>query len=158
MPMPYCSKCGTQVPDRAAFCQNCGEPQPTAAVAGAAADTRSSLSLNTGALLSYVLGWLTGIIFFLIDKRPYVRFHAAQSIITFGGLQIIKSILGMALGVGWWTGGFRHVRHAGPAWPLMILISIVSLVLWIILMVKAYRGQRYKLPLAGDLAESLARQ
>jgi uncharacterized membrane protein len=150
--VPYCSKCGTQVPEAATFCQKCGQPQP----ASAAPAQHSGLSQNTAATLSYVLGWLTGLIFFLIDKRPYVRFHAAQSIITFGGFHAIKSILGMAFGVGWWYGGWRHVRHAGPAWALISLVSLVSLVLWIVLMVKAYRGERYKLPIAGDLAENLA--
>ena len=38
-------------------------------------------------LLCYVLGWVTGLIFFFIDKRPFVRFQAAQSIVVFGGLQ-----------------------------------------------------------------------
>ena len=144
------------MPEQATFCQKCGQAQP--AVAQATVAQHSGLSQNTAALLSYLFGWLTGIIFFLIDERPYVRFHAAQSIITFGGIHIVKSILGMALGVGWWYGRWRHVRHAGPAWPLISLIGIVSLVLWIVLMVKAYQGQKLKLPLAGELAESLARQ
>lgn len=150
--MPYCSQCGTEVPEPATFCQKCGAAQPAAP----AVETPSSLSPNTAALLSYLFGWLTGIIFFLIDKRPYVRFHAAQSIITFGGLHLIKTILGIAFGVGWWYGGWRHVRHAGPAWPLISLLSLLSLVLWILLMVKAHQGQKYKLSIAGDLAEDLA--
>jgi uncharacterized membrane protein len=121
-----------------------------------AAALQSGLSQNTAALLSYVLGWLTGLIFFLIDKRPYVRFHAAQSIIVFGGLHILRAVLGLTLGVGWWFGSYRHMGRIGLAWPIMGLISLVSLVLWIILMVKAYQGQKYKVPLAGDLAEDWA--
>ncbi len=152
--MPYCSNCGTLVPEPAAFCQKCGQAQP----ASAAVAQQSSLSQNTAALLSYVLGWLTGLIFFLIDKRPYVRFHAAQSIVTFGGLHILRMVLGMAFGVGWWFGGFGYAGHIWLAWPVLALIGIVSFVLWIVLMVKAYQGQRFKLPLAGDLAESLAGQ
>ena len=50
----------------------------------------TGLDENVAGLLCYVLGWVTGIIFFLIDKRPYVRFHAAQSIVVFGGLHILN--------------------------------------------------------------------
>jgi len=50
---------------------------------------------NVAGLLCYVLGWVTGIIFFLIDKRPYVRFHAAQSIIVFGGLHVLNIVVGI---------------------------------------------------------------
>jgi uncharacterized membrane protein len=52
---------------------------------------RSGLSENLAALLSYVFGWITGLIFLLLDKRPYVRFHAAQSIVVFLGLQSCES-------------------------------------------------------------------
>ncbi len=152
--MPYCSNCGALVPESASFCQKCGLAQP----ASVTSVQQSGLSQNTAALLSYVLGWLTGLIFFLVDKRPYVRFHAAQSIITFAGLHILRVLLGMAFGVGWWFGDFGHMGHAWLAWPIFSLIGIATFVLWIVLMVKAYQGQRFKLPLAGDLAESLAGQ
>ena len=147
--MPYCSKCGALVPESAGFCQKCGLAQPVST----AATEQSSLSPNTAALLSYVLGWLTGLIFFLIDKRPYVRFHAAQSIITFGGLHIVRAVLGLIFGVGLW---FGHKGRMWPGWPILSLLGIVSFVLWIVLMVKAHQGQKYKLPIVGDLAENWA--
>ena len=150
--MPYCSKCGTLVPESAALCQNCGETQP----ASSSSPARSGLSENTAALLSYVLGWLTGLIFFLIDKRPYVRFHAAQSMLTFGGLHVLRAVLAAMFGVGWWFGGPGHWHRFGHAWPIMGLFGLVSFVLWIVLMVKAYQGQKFKLPFVGDLAEGLA--
>ena len=84
-----------------------GNPLPPAA--------QSGLSENTAACLSYVLGWLTGIIFFLIDKRPYVRFHAAQSIVTFGGLHIIRIVLAMVFGMGFFFGGYHGYGHYGYA-------------------------------------------
>jgi uncharacterized membrane protein len=150
--MPYCSKCGTSVPEAATSCQKCGQAQP----ASAPPVQHSGLSQNTAALLSYVLGWVTGLIFFLVDKRPYVRFHAAQSIITFGGIHILRMVLGMVLGVGWWFGGRHDVSRLTLALPILGLIGLASLVLWIVLMVKAYQGQRFKLPIAGDLAEDWA--
>ena len=60
---------------------------------------------NVAGLLCYVLGWVTGVIFFIIDKRPFVRFHAAQSIVVFGGIAILYIILGMFLGASLFAGG-----------------------------------------------------
>ncbi len=101
------------------------------------------MSENVAALLSYVLGWVTGLIFFLIDKRPFVRFHAAQSIVVFGGLTIIRIAVGMLL------------MGSGMGFGLLVLISLLGVVLWILLMVKAYQGERYRVPIAADLAEQM---
>ncbi len=98
--MAHCTKCGAEVAANAQFCQTCGQPQPAAAAAPPAswqpgpAANAGGLSENAAAALSYALGWITGIIFFLIDKRPYVRFHAAQSVVTFGILNLIRLVLG----------------------------------------------------------------
>ena len=108
---------------------------------------RSGLSENLAALLSYVFGWVTGLIFLLLDKRPYVRFHAAQSIVVFLGLHILRAVLAATFGMAWSFGGLGN-------WGVYFL-SLVSLVLWVVLMVKAVQGVRFKLPLAGDIAESL---
>jgi len=106
------------------------------------------------ALLSYVLGWLTGLIFFLIDKRPFVRFHAAQSLITFGGLHIIRIVLGGIFGFGWlYYGGWANLGFGAL---LIGVLGLLSLVLWIVCMVKAYQGERFKVPIAGDIAEGVA--
>ena len=56
---------------------------------------QSGMSENVAAFLCYLVGWVTGIIFFLIDKRPFVRFHAAQSIVVFGGLHILNIVIGI---------------------------------------------------------------
>ncbi len=151
--MAYCTNCGAMVPDAATFCQKCGHPQKPVATA---VPTRSGLSENTAALLSYVLGWLTGLIFLLIDKRPYVRFHAAQSLVTFGALSIARIVLGLIFGVGWWFGAHAGMRHFGLGLPLLSLLALLTFVLWILCMVKAYQGQWFKLPLAGDIAENIA--
>lgn len=152
--MAFCTNCGTRV-DQAAFCPQCGARQPTQAAPPAA--TRGSsphgISENVAATLSYALGWLTGIIFFLIDNRPYVRFHAAQSIVVFGGLHVLRMAVGTMTGIGWLSGGWHIV---GPGFFSFHMIGLLSLVLWILLMVKAYQGQPFKVPIAADLAESLA--
>jgi uncharacterized membrane protein len=106
---------------------------------------------NIAGLLCYVLGWITGLIFYFVDKRPYVRFHAAQSIVVFGGLHVIEIILGMFFGVGMFTG----VGGFSMAWALSGLVGLVVFVLWILLMVKAYQGERFRVPVAADLAEKI---
>lgn len=157
--MAYCTNCGTTVPDHADFCQKCGQrqkPAPTDVPIATAVPAQSGLSENVAALLSYVLGWLTGLIFLLIDKRPYVRFHAAQSLVTFGALSVARIVLGLIFGVGWWFGAHAGMRHFGLGLPLLSLLSLLTFVLWILCMVKAYQGHRFKVPLAGDIAENIA--
>jgi uncharacterized membrane protein len=117
---------------------------------------QSGLPENVAAFLSYVLGWITGLIFLLIDKRPYVRFHAAQSIVVFLGLHILRAVLGAIFGMGWWFGGFGYWGTFTLGALLLSFLSLLSLILWIVLMVKAVQGVRFKLPWAGDIAESLA--
>ena len=118
--------------------------------------TQSGLPENIAALLSYVLGWITGLVFLLIDKRPYVRFHAAQSIVVFLGLHILRVVLGVIFGMGWWFGGLGSWGAFTVGTFLVTLIGLLSLILWIVLMVKAFQGVRFKLPVAGGVAESLA--
>ena len=103
------------------------------------AKTSSGLEENVAGLLSYVLGWLTGLVFILIEKEnKFVRFHAMQSIIVFGSITVVAFVIGWIPVIG-----------AIVAWILWIL----GLVLWIVLMVKAYQGAMYKVPVAGNLAE-----
>lgn len=164
--MLHCTKCGAEVPATAQFCQNCGQPQPAAGPAPAAGPVQpypamatSGMSENAAATLSYVLGWITGIIFYLIDHRPYVRFHAAQSIVTFGGLHLIRIVLGMVFGFGFFFGGFGHpLGGFGIGLLLISCIGLLSLVLWIVCMIKAYQGERFMVPIAGDIAVNLANQ
>ena len=153
--MPHCTQCGTSLAEDSRFCPRCGRPQPATGtpVASPALATQSGLSENAAALLSYVLGWITGLIFFLIDRRPFVRFHAAQSLVTFGGLHIILVVLGFSFGVGFWFGGWAHVGFSAL---LIGVLKLLSVVLWIVCMVKAYQGVRFKVPIAGDVAEGMA--
>jgi uncharacterized membrane protein len=115
----------------------------------------SGLSENVAGLLCYALGWITGIVFFLIDKRPYVRFHAAQSIAVFGGLFLIRIAVGIffGFGAGLMMGGWGAF---GMGAALYSLISLVGFILWILLMVKAYQGEKFQVPVAAGIAQSLA--
>src|SRR5215469_13730285 len=130
--MAFCKSCGQDI-GSAAFCPKCGASQ-TATVAPAASAPAASptegLQENVAGLLCYLLGWLTGIIFLLIDKRPFVKFHAAQSIVVFGGLTVLR----IALGVMFSFGGLFTFGLGGM---LFLLLGLVGVVLWILLMVKA---------------------
>lgn len=155
--MPHCTQCGATLAEDARFCPSCGRSQPatgTPVPPSAPAAAQSGLSENTAALLSYVLGWVTGLIFLLIDKRPFVRFHAAQSLVTFGGLHIASAVVAAIFGVSWlYYGGWTN---AGIGALLFGLLRLLTFVLWILCMVKAYQGVRFKLPIAGDVAEGVA--
>jgi len=88
---------------------------------------------------SYLLGFITGIIFLLVEKESkFVRFHAMQSTILFGGVFIANLALGFVPILGWIVG---------------LLLSLGSFVLWIVLMWKAFQGEMYKVPYVGDLAQ-----
>ena len=101
--------------------------------------TSMGLEPNVAGLLCYVLGWLTGIIFLIMEKEnQFVRFHAMQSIVTFGAFTVVSIVLCFIPFVGWVLGG---------------LLGLPALVLWIVLMMKAYQGLKFKLPVAGDFAE-----
>lgn len=163
--MPHCTKCGNEVQANAQFCPKCGQPQVTAPapptpylpVGG------SGMSENVAAALSYALGWITGIIFILIDKRPYVRFHAAQSIVTFGALSVIRIVLGVCFGMGFMFGGYGNFGYGawggfGLGIALIALLGLLTLVLWIVCIIKAAQGERFVLPIAGPIAENLAGQ
>ena len=102
---------------------------------------KSSLGLdaNVAACLSYVFGLITGIIFYVLEKEnKFVKFHAMQSIVVFGAVFVLGIILPFIPVVGW---------------ILLPIVYIGSVVLWILLMVKAYQGETFKLPIAGDVAE-----
>jgi uncharacterized membrane protein len=102
----------------------------------------SGLEPNVAGFLCYLLWWITGIVFLVIEKDDKtVRFHAWQSIITFGAISILQIILNFIPVIGWIIG---------------LILWIASVILWIILMVKAYQGELYKLPVIGDIAAKQA--
>ena len=98
----------------------------------------TGLDQNIAGALTYLLGFISGVTFLVIEKDSrFVRFHAMQSTITFGGFFILYVVLTMTL-----IGGV-----------LLVPLLLVQVVLWILLMVKAFSGQAYKLPWLGEIAE-----
>ncbi len=151
--MAFCSSCGANVAEGAAFCPQCGKGQGAAAGGGASAGAQSGLAENVAGGLSYVFGWLTGIIFLLIDKRPFVRFHAAQSIVVFGALHIIQIVFGYIFGFGFLFGGGASIGSWAIAGLISSIIGLACLVLWILLMVKAFQGEKFRVPVAAEFAD-----
>ena len=101
--------------------------------------TSTGLQPNVAGLLCYLVGWVTGIIFLILEKdNQFVRFHAIQSIIVFGAATVIDIV-------------FRFIPVIG--WVIAWIVGVIAFILWIVLMVKAYQGQRYKVPIAGNIAE-----
>lgn len=183
--MLHCTKCGAAVDAAAPFCQVCGERQPVgAAVAGIGtqpaqastgqttgqgtsapgqtargAGVQSSLTENVAAALSYSLLWITGIIFLIIDKRPFVQFHAAQSLVLFGALWIARQVVGAAFGISMVFGDWGNWRRGfwpgfGPGLTILSLLSLATFVLWLLMMLKAYQGENFRVPLAAEIADS----
>ena len=106
--MAFCSQCGQEI-GNAAFCPKCGAGQGAATAPAAtvtAASPTAGLEENVAGLLCYILGWITGLIFLLIDKRPFVKFHAAQAVAMSIGVTVLYFVLGIFIGM-------MHFIHLG---------------------------------------------
>lgn len=98
---------------------------------------------NLMGALAYLLGPVTGIVLLLTEKKnEYIRFHAMQSTVVFGAFMLFYIVLGIVPILGWIL-----------ALLLSPILTLVVFVLWLVLMWKAYNGEKYKLPYFGDLAE-----
>ncbi len=144
--MPFCSSCGTQFVDGAS-CPKCagGAAQGASAIAPATA----GLTDNVAGALAYVT-IIPAIIFLVLEpfnKKRFIRFHAFQCIfftIAWIVLEIALSFIGHIPFLGWAT---------LLLWPL---VGLAGFVIWLILVLKAYQGQMFKLPVIGDMAEQQA--
>ena len=102
----------------------------------------ADLDKNTSAALSYVLGPITGLAFFIFDTDPFVRFHALQSIFTIGGLLLFIWILGATAFLA----------------PLIPLITILLFVLYLALIYTAWSGQAWQVPIIGEFVAKTLRR
>jgi len=156
----FCSKCGAENPEGANFCSKCGAELAVIAKSpeGAAkseAESTTGLSANVAGLLCYVLGWVTGIVFVVLEKKStFVRFHAWQSIATFGALFVAWLVLSrMLIDIGWGNLFFPNLALIRVGVVLGWIIGLGMLALWIVLILTAYQGKMWKVPWAGDWAE-----
>jgi len=114
--------------------------------------TSLGLEENIEGALCYLLLWVSGIVLYVVEKdNKFVKFHAVQSILVFLPLQILWFIFGGFgfFGAYWW-GAWAFIVICG--W----IIAAIMLLLWLILMLKAYQGEKFKLPIVGDIAEKHA--
>ena len=112
-------------------------PQPASNPSSGSSD---GLDPKVGGLLAYLFGFVSGIKLYLISKDPYIRFHALQSTIFFIAIWIAILVL-------------TFIPVINLITPILYLLEIV---MWIVLMVKAYQGEKFKLPVIGDMAEERA--
>jgi uncharacterized membrane protein len=154
--MPFCNQCGADVAG-VKFCSKCGTPvgdaaapgaNPSPAAAPVASTGGGEVSENIMAALAYI--WPVAVVLLLIEpykNRRFVRFHCFQSLffvvayfVIWTGLWVTSAALAMA-GVGF------------IMWLPTLLLWPAGLILWIFLVVKAYQGEQFHLPVLGDLAQ-----
>lgn len=148
--MPFCGKCGASVNEGAAFCGGCGAPVASAP-GSAPAPVGTAMASNAAAALTYLLGFVTGVIFLVLEPYKndrFVRFHAFQSIffsVAFMVFWFVWHGLFWTLFIGlhflWWI-----LSMVG------MLVSLGVLLLWLFLMYKAYNNERFMLPVIGEIA------
>ena len=126
-----------------------------------AGKSSTGLDENIAALLSYIFGWVSGLIFFLIEKDSrLVRFHAMQSL-------LFNVLVGVVLIALWIVLFVVFMIASQISGALTTLLSLVSLLIWgvfglavlagfILCLVKAFQGQYFKLPLIGNFAEKFS--
>ena len=104
--------------------------------------TTTGLKRETAAALAYVLGPITGVIFLVLEKDSFVKFHAMQSIVVFVGLFVIQAVLGFTIILA----------------ILVPLVGVISFVLWLLLIYKAWQGEDWEVPFAGKFARQLVKK
>ncbi len=115
---------------------------PSAGAEGAAPHSNTGLDTKLAGLLCYAFGFVSGVVFLVVEQRDLeVRFHAYQSTLVFGFLFALSVVSSWVPGIGWLIG---------------LLVGPFSLILWILLMWKAFDGERFKLPVSGEWAEEQA--
>lgn len=125
------------------------------------AKSSTGLDENIAALLSYVFGWVSGLIFFLMEKDSrLVRFHAMQSIL----LNAVALVVGIALMIVWFVLGFIVSQISGflsilvgiVIWLIVLAFWLVLLIAFVLCLIKAYQKQFFKLPVIGNFAEKFS--
>jgi uncharacterized membrane protein len=130
---------------------------PPASAQGSSAydPTSTGLQAKTAALISYLFGWVSGIVFLLIErKNRFVRFSAAQSTIFFGAVTILLVLLHY---IGAFLGGIFLIGFL-LGWVFScasFVIGVPAFLIWLFLMIRAYQGKAVRLPFISGYADSL---
>ncbi|MGA9041203.1 MAG: DUF4870 domain-containing protein [Terriglobales bacterium] len=145
--MAFCSSCGGQLPAGATVCPACNTA--AAPAAGTTQVAGGGLTDNVAGMLAYIT-IIPAIIFLVMEpynKNRFIRFHSFQCIFFWVALVVIH--------VGLSIVGFVPLMMIVTI-PLHFLVWLGSLIIWIILLIKANQGLMYKLPIIGDMAEKQA--
>ena len=144
--MAFCPTCGTQLAEGAA-CPKCAGT--VAAGAGTAAPAAGGLTDNVAGALAYFT-FIPAIVFLVVEpynKNRTIRFHSFQCLFLSAALIAVSIALGI----------LSFIPFLGLITiPLHFLLGLAAFVLWLILTLKAYQGQKFKLPVIGDMAEEQA--
>ena len=125
------------------------------------AKSSTGLDENVAALLAYIATWVSGLVFFLIEKDSrFVKFHAMQAILLGASATIIGIVL-------WFVWFFGLIISASISEVLGGLVSIVLglllfvfsigvLIAIVMCLIKAYQKEYFKLPVIGNFAEKFS--
>jgi uncharacterized membrane protein len=139
-----CPSCNTETGSNSTFCPHCGANTATGAPAAAIPAQQGGLSETAAGAIAYIT-IIPAIIFLAMEpynRSSFVRFHSWQSIFLGVAAVAVHLILAVIPIIGW---------------LLMLPVGLGFLVLWILVIVKASKGERYKLPFIGNFAEQQAR-
>jgi len=125
------------------------------------AKSSTGLDENVAALLSYIFGWVSGLVFFLIEKDSrLVRFHAMQSLLFNVVVAVVAIVLWVVLFVLFLVVGYISGLLATLLSVVSILVWLVFgvaiLAGWVLCLIKAFQGQYFKLPVIGNFAEKFS--
>lgn len=128
-----------------------GQPQGIYNTANPLGATSMNMDPNVAAGISYIFGWITGLIFFLMEKQNrFVRFHAMQSIILSVAVTVVEIVLEVL------SAAFFFTSIGCIFAPIVGLVGLAFFVLWLICLINAFQGKYFKLPVIGDMAERWA--
>ena len=115
--------------------------------------TSTGVDARLSALLCYLAWWVSGVVFLVIEQEHRaVRFHAAQSIVLFGGLTAVIVLLS-AISV---AALFISPALFQATWMFSYVVWLVAVLLWLYVLLKTFRGETWRVPIAGDLAARIA--
>jgi len=156
----FCTSCGAQIPDAATFCSACGKPaggttvNPAYTAGPSSATAAGGLTDNVAGMLAYIT-IIPAIIFLVMEpynRKPFVRFHAFQHLFLLVALIVLWVAVFILSAIFAFIPVLGHV-----VWFLLSMsLSLGVFILWIILLIKAYQGEMWKLPVIGDMAEKQA--
>jgi uncharacterized membrane protein len=120
---------------------------------GLGGPTSTGVEARLSALLCYTAWWLSALVFLVLEQQNRsVRFHAAQSMLLFGGLSVVIGLL-TALSIAMLvvsSGAFQAVRL------LVYLVWIVAVGIWLVLMLRTFQGETWRVPVVAEFADRLA--